>query len=133
METIPHRRALSTMTPREYHARRDAERLAKREELRVQRLAVVREAILRLAPQHSGIEAVYLFGSILRRGRFTRRSDIDIAVDCDGPETESSFWRALENAVETNIDLRPRRGPIADAVESSGETVYERKTVGPRA
>ncbi len=133
MESVSPSRALSDLTPREYHARRDAERLAQREGLRAQRLVAVREAITRLAPQHPGVEAVYLFGSILSPGRFTRRSDIDVAVDCDDLEVESRFWRALESALETNIDLRPHRGPIAAAVESSGETVYERETAGPRS
>ena len=126
MGSVSPTRAPSDLTPREYHARRNAERLARREALRVQRLAAVREAIKRLAPQHKAIEAVYLFGSILCRGRYTRRSDIDVAVDCDDLETESCFWQALETALETDVDLRPRQGPIADAVQSSGETA------GPR-
>jgi len=131
METLP--RPLGELTPREYHARRDAERLAKREALRNERLSAAREAISRLAPQHPGIQAVHLFGSVLQPGRFTQRSDVDVALDCDDLEEESRFWRALENALETDVDVRPRRGPIADAVESSGEKVYERKTPDPRA
>lgn len=133
MATALHTRSLGNVTPRDYHARRAGERLAKREAWRNQRLTAAREAIARLAPEHPGIEAVYLFGSILSAGRFTRRSDIDVAIDCQDLATESGFWRALEDALESDVDLRQRRGSIAAAVESSGETVYERTAVDPGA
>ena len=133
MEASHRSRSLSDMTPREYHARRDAERLADREALRGRRLEATRQAVARLAPQYPSIEAVHLFGSVLQPGRFTRRSDVDVALDCDDLEEESRFWRALEEALETQVDVRPRRGPIADAVTSSGEKVYERETSGSRA
>ena len=133
MEVPHHSRSLADMTPREYHARREAERLSDRETLRERCLEAAREAVVRLAPRYPKIEAVHLFGSVLQPGRFTRRSDIDVALDCDDLEEESRFWRALEEALGTQVDVRPRCGAIADAVNSSGERVYEREASGSRA
>lgn len=113
-------------TFREYWQRRERERFEEREGLRCERLAAVRAAILRLAPRHPTLRRVALFGSVLRPGRFTSESDIDVAVECEDLEEESRFWRALEQALEWNVDVRPYEGPIVRAVEVSGEWVYER-------
>ncbi len=83
------------LTPRAYHARRLAARLAERESLRQRWLLAAREAIRRLAPAEPSSRAAYLFGSLVRpEPCFTERSDIDVAVDCADPEAESRFWRA---------------------------------------
>lgn len=110
----------------DYWQRREKERFEERESLRHERLSAARTAILRLAPLHPGLRRVALFGSVLRPGRFTSESDIDIAVECEELEEESRFWRALEGALEWNVDVRPHQGPIVRAVEASGEWVYER-------
>jgi len=115
---------------REYHARRDRELRAERESLRLQVLAQAREAIRRLAPDFPALRAVYLFGSILKIGRFHSGSDVDVAIDCDNLETEHPLWQALEDALERNVDLRPRVGPVAQAVEDYGELAYEREVPG---
>lgn len=115
---------------REYHARRDRELRAERESLRLQVLAQARKAIRRLAPDFPALRAVYLFGSILKIGRFHSGSDVDVAIDCDNLETEHPFWLALEDALERNVDLRPRVGPVAQAVEDYGELSYEREVPG---
>jgi predicted nucleotidyltransferase len=118
------------ISPREYHARREAERRAEREGLRLRRIAQVEAAVRRMAPQFPAIRAVYLFGSITRPGQFAERSDIDVAIDCDDLVQESEFWPALEQAVGWNIDLRPYDQPaIAQAVADSGHwKVYERES-----
>jgi predicted nucleotidyltransferase len=116
------------LTPREYHARREAERRAQREELRQARLANVRAAIRQLAPTYPAIRAVYLFGSIMQSGRFTPQSDIDVAISCDDVAVESRFWRALEEALEWNVDIRPFQHPITQAVSAYGEIAYERES-----
>ena len=115
---------------REYHARRERELKAQREALRLNVLAQAREAIRRLAPDFPALRAVYLFGSILKIGRFYSGSDVDVAIDCDDLETEHPFWGALEDALERNVDLRPRVGPVAQAVEDYGELSYEREVPG---
>lgn len=120
------------MSSREYHARREQERWEERETLRRETLRRAHEAIQRRAPQYPAVRAVHLFGSILQPGRFHELSDVDVAVDCDDLETETPFWRSLEEELERNVDLRLRVGPIARAVEESGELCYEREMVGPR-
>jgi predicted nucleotidyltransferase len=121
------------LSPREYHAERERERLREREELRQEWLAKTREAVRRVAPAHPAVRAVYLFGSLVQPGRFQRGSDLDLALDCDDPRAESDFWRALEEALERDVDLRAREGAIARAVEDEGELVYERAVPAARA
>jgi predicted nucleotidyltransferase len=115
---------------REYHARRERELREQREALRLSVLERARDAIRRSAPDFPAIRAVYLFGSVLQPGRFHSGSDVDVAVDCDRIETESQFWDALETALKRNVDLRPRLGAVAQAVEDYGEICYEREVPG---
>ena len=117
-------RTAKSLSPREYHARRAAARRAAREALRQRKLRQVREAIRRLAPGYPAVRRVYLFGSLLRPGRFHSASDIDVALECDDLEAETPFARALERELATAIDLRPFRGAVAEAVRESGERVY---------
>lgn len=118
--------AATELSFREYHAQRDQERRAERERLRLEVLERARAAIRKRAPEFPAIRAVYLFGSLLQPGRFHSASDVDVAIDCVDLEAETPFWRSLEEALERNVDLRPRTGPIARAVEVHGERVYER-------
>ena len=112
---------------RAYHQQRDNARRAAHEGRRRERLAAARQAIRDLAPREPTLRAVYLFGSILRPGRFRRRSDVDVAIDSDDPAAESRFWRALEETLDMPVDVRPRTGAVAGAVEHGGECVYERE------
>lgn len=120
------------LTPREYHARRDAARRAAREALRECQLAAARVAIRRFAPRFPAIRAVYLFGSVLQPGWFTEASDVDVAVETDDLEAEGPFVRALETELHRQVDLRPFAGAIREAVETEGEKVYEREIPDPR-
>lgn len=115
---------IKTLSPREYHARRDAERHAAREALRAGKLRQARESIRRIAPLHPAVRRVYLFGSVLRPGRFREDSDIDVAIECDELEAETPFARALERELGMGVDLRPFEGAVAEAVRDSGEMVY---------
>ncbi len=119
------------LSSREYHARRQAEKRRQREHLRRKWLARVRAAIRQLAPRHPEIEAVYLFGSITQPGRFTLRSDIDVAVATASVAAESAFWRALEEELERDVDVRPYQPPITFAVANYGECVYARESDHP--
>ncbi|MBA2592696.1 MAG: nucleotidyltransferase domain-containing protein [Pseudomonadota bacterium] len=114
------------LAAREYHARRQKERRAQREALRLQRLTALREAIRRRAPRYPAIGAVYLFGSVLQPGRFTSGSDVDVAVEGADVDTESRFWRALEEDCGGAVDLRSLQGAVARAVADHGERVYVR-------
>ncbi len=118
---------------REYHAKRSRERLEKREARRRRCLDAARTGIRRLAADLRPIRAVYLFGSLLQRGQFSDRSDVDVAIECDDIATEGRFRRALEEELRLSIDLRPHEGAVARAVEAYGERVYEREVSGPGA
>jgi predicted nucleotidyltransferase len=111
------------LSPQEYHAQREQARREEREALRREVLGQARTAIRGLVPRFPAIRAVYLFGSVLAPGRFLPDSDVDVAIDCDDLETETPFWRALEESLHRNVDLRPRTGAVAQAVEDSGERV----------
>ena len=117
---------MSAVSPREYHARRDAEIRRQREDLRLQVLDRARSAIRRLAPEFPPIQAVYLFGSVVQPGQFSVASDVDVAVDCEDITAETPFWRALEMALERNVVLLPRQGTVAQTVELYGELCYQR-------
>ena len=112
---------------REYHRRREAAEQALRESERQELLTQVREAVWRFAPLHPAIRRVYVFGSLLKAGRFRPRSDVDLAVDCDQVESETPFWRDMERALRRNVDLRPRLGAVAEAVAAHGELCYARE------
>jgi predicted nucleotidyltransferase len=114
-------------TARQYHAWREARRKLARERLRQERYQRVRATIRRLAPAYPALRAVYLFGSLVQPGRHLPRSDIDVAIECDDPEVESRFWRALEAELEADVDLWPCQGAIAWAVSTYGECVYARE------
>ena len=111
---------------RAYHLHRETSRRAAREARRQERLAAARREIRKLAPGEPALRAVYLYGSILQPGRFTGRSDVDVAVDTGDPAVESRFWRALEDNLDMPVDVRRRSGAVAAAVEFGGERVYAR-------
>jgi predicted nucleotidyltransferase len=123
----------SELTPREFHALREAKRLQEREKLRVARLEAIQQAVRRHAPDFPAIQAVYLFGSILKTGRHTAASDIDVAVQGAGVAEESDFWRTLEQAVQWNVDVRPYAPPLIEEIAISGIKVYERAGADSRA
>jgi predicted nucleotidyltransferase len=120
----------TALQSRQFHIRRERMRRQQRETLRRQRYDLVRRAVARLAPAHPAIRAVYLFGSLVQPGRFTPHSDVDVAVDCGDPAAASRFWQALESVLQSDVDMRSRRGAVAWAVATQGECIYER-TVPP--
>ena len=122
---------LRDVSSKEYHARREQARRGEREALRLAVLEQARAAIRELAPRFPAIRAAYLFGSVLQPGHFLPTSDVDVAVDCDDIRVETPFWRELEENLERNVDLRPRLGVVAHAVETSGERCYEREIRHP--
>lgn len=111
-----------------YHQQRETRRRQERETLRQTMLAKSRAAICQLAPQFAAVTAVYLFGSIMQPGHFTKNSDIDVAVAVSDVAVETPFWRALEQALAWDVDLRPYTPPITDAVAWHGECVYARES-----
>lgn len=118
-------------TARRYYREREMRRRAQREAERQKWLQRVRETTSRVAPRYPGVRRVYLFGSLLEPGRFRPDSDIDVAVECDTLETEGAFWRALEQELKRDVDVRSLTGTIAEAVKHKGEQVYGRQDTRP--
>ena len=116
---------------RTYFYRRKQQRYAQRETERKKWLLRVRETIQHHAPHYAGIRQVYIFGSLLKPGQFRSNSDIDIAVKCDALESESAFWRSVEQTLHRNVDLRPLKDPLKEVIALSGELVYERPNHHP--
>ena len=114
-----------------YHRQQETERRAERERRRQEQYRRVKRAVQAIAPDFDAIQAVYLYGSLVRPKRFGIRSDVDVAVVADHVEAESTFWRALEEALQRDIDLRPYRGAVAWAVDTYGECIYEREVSTP--
>jgi predicted nucleotidyltransferase len=112
---------------RAYHRQRELADRAGREALRRQQVQAVRLAVQNLVPHYPAVQAVYLFGSLVRPGAFGPDSDIDLAVVCDDLAEESRFWQALEAVLTRPVDLRPYRAAVAWAVDTYGECLYERK------
>ena len=123
-------RTASLLTPKEYHARRRAEQLARREAFQQRKLTQAREAVRRLAPRYPGLRTIHLFGSVLDAKRFRESSDVDVAVESDDLEAETPFARALEEALGMPVDLRPISGALRRTVHDTGEKVYERADAG---
>jgi len=116
---------------RTYFHQRRQQQYAQREREREKWLRRVREAIQRHAPRYSDIRQVYIFGSLVKSGLFRISSDIDIAIDCDTQETESAFWRSLEQTLRRDVDLRPLQEPLTAVIPFNGELVYERSNPHP--
>jgi len=116
---------------RRHYRQREVRRRAERETERQRWLQRVREAVSRVARLCPGVRQVFLFGSLVQPGRFRPNSDIDVALECDTLETESMFWRALEQELGRDVDVRPLSGIIAEVVMSEGELVYGRQDTHP--
>lgn len=114
-----------------YYHEREARRRAQREVERQRWLQRVREAVSHLVLHYPGVRRVYLFGSLAQPGRFRPDSDIDVAVECDSLETENAFWRALEQKLGRDVDVRPLTGVITEAMKGRGEQIYERQDTHP--
>jgi predicted nucleotidyltransferase len=107
----------------QYYRQHKARRRAQREAERQRWLQRVCEAVTRLAPQHSGVWRVILFGSLLQPARFGPASDIDVGVECDTVEAEVAFRRALGRELGRDVDVRPLVGRLAEIVAQIGEQV----------
>jgi len=77
---------------------------AAREEARQAALARVLRLLRELGPQYN-IRRAYVFGSICHPGRFTKDSDVDIAVEPLDPETFFAAMSAFALALGREVDL----------------------------
>ncbi len=75
-----------------------------REKERQTALASVLRLLRELGPQYS-IRSAYVFGSVCRPGRFTKDSDVDIAVEPMDPELFFAAMSAFALALGREVDL----------------------------
>lgn len=109
---------------RRYYCARETKRRQERETERLRWLQRAREAIMQIAPRYADIRRVFLFGSVTQANCFRPDSDIDVAVECDSPASESAFWRELTRCLQREVDVRPLVEPLTMVVLREGEQVY---------
>lgn len=100
--------------------------LEQREIRRKKALKEIKTVVPALLPQYPAIKTVYLFGSVLRFGRFQINSDIDVAIEGGTAEDYFAFWRDLQEALpDWFIDSRdlPPRTLFAQRVYETGEKI----------
>lgn len=101
--------------------------LEEREARRKKALKEIKAVAPALLSQYPAIKAVYLFGSVLRSGRFQINSDIDVAIEGGAAEDYFAFWRDLQEALpDWLIDLRdlPPDTLFTQRVYETGEKIY---------
>lgn len=101
--------------------------MEEREARRKKALKEIKAVAPTLLPQYPAIKAVYLFGSVLRFGRFQPNSDIDVAIEGGAAEDYFAFWRDLQEALpDWLIDLRdlPPDTLFTQRVYETGEKIY---------
>jgi len=74
------------------------------ENKRIQTLSYLKEVLVELAPKY-GFSKVYIFGSIVKEGRFRSKSDVDIAVFDLKNENFFRLMSDIYNFLGREIDL----------------------------
>lgn len=101
-------------------ARMTAERAGRREAARLEALGRLREALASLLPAGS---QVWVFGSVLRPGRFREDSDLDIAIE-SLPPGMTEAWLQFQLALRTDrgVDvLNLNETGLRERIEREGE------------
>lgn len=89
----------------------------------------VGQAIEVISDRYPTIQRVYLFGSILKPGRFRPASDIDIGIEGANTALCLDIWRDLERAIPNlSLDVRSLdpQDLFSERVWQKGELIYER-------
>ncbi len=67
------------------------------------------------------IEEAYIFGSLIRPNRFTKKSDVDLAVESIDPEHMFMAMTALAETVRREVDLiELSKCPFAHRIRQEG-------------
>ena len=93
----------------------------KRREREALRLAVQARALKLLDESPVELDEAILFGSVVRSGRFSARSDVDLAVPDLEPRDFFTLMGHLEEGLEREIDLVPiDTCHFADSIRRTG-------------
>lgn len=76
-----------------------------------------------------GIEQAYIFGSLICPNRFTKKSDVDLAVESIEPEHMFMTMTVLAEALEREVDLiELSKCPFAHRIRQEGILILWTKT-----
>lgn len=100
IQDIPHVTSFSTAVLDRAMQRQRRER----EKLRRETIQNVKRVIPPLAKRY-GIARVFLFGSVMKPGRFHERSDVDVAVYGLTNERYFSFMAVLSRTIKRDVDV----------------------------
>ncbi len=84
--------------------RRLREKRRENEKLRQQTLQRVLELLPPLARKY-GFRRAYVFGSVVKKGRFRKNSDIDVAIEGLGDQHYFKFMADLCDRLEREVDI----------------------------
>lgn len=118
---------MSSMTVyKESFRRRQARLLAERERLCQETLAAVMPKLRAIGQRHAAeISRLFVFGSLLHPERFTRNSDIDVAVEWRRKGDYFDLWREMQEALGCEIDFRGLGDDaFSQRVRAQGLVVY---------
>jgi predicted nucleotidyltransferase len=111
---------------KESFRRRQARLRAERERLCQETLAALMPKLEAIGARHAAeISRLLVFGSLLHPERFTRNSDIDVAVDWRRKGDYFALWREMEEALGREIDFRELGDDaFSQRVRAQGLVVY---------
>lgn len=97
-----------------------AERVRSREAARLSTYARLREALTQLLPQGS---RVWIFGSVVKKGKFREDSDVDVAIETLPPGiSEAQLQNALALRLDRAVDvLKLDETRLRPRIENEGE------------
>jgi len=97
-------------------------------------LKIRREAMAKLSQlsevlnNFSQVRKAYIFGSVVKEGKFRENSDIDIALEGKVKEDYFLIWSELEEKLNKEVDLRIlNSGVTSQIIKKEGKLIYERK------
>ncbi|RLE07785.1 nucleotidyltransferase domain-containing protein [Candidatus Aerophobetes bacterium] len=106
---------------------KEERRILERENLRrkvMRKLSLLSEVL----NNFPGVKKAYIFGSILKKGRFGENSDIDIALEGNVKRDYFLIWGKLEEKLGERVDLRIlENNSTSQIIKREGKLVYERE------
>lgn len=99
-----------------------------REGEKIRRKAMAKLSLLnQILSNFPEVKKAYIFGSIIKKGKFREDSDIDIALEGKVKEDYFLIWSELEEKLNEGLDLRILdSGVTSQIIKKEGKLIYER-------
>jgi len=96
---------------------------------KIRRKAMAKLSLLnKILSNFSQVKKAYIFGSIIKEGKFRENSDIDIALEGKVKEDYFLIWSELEEKLNEGVDLRILdSGVTSQIIKKEGKLIYERR------